>query len=106
MTSEQWIVSNDTGSSSITIWAVMMGVTPPDPSIPYDPSDFGRCHRLFTTIPEWRGRLHEVAEAYPEWRSLVENWDKMTAIYLRDLPSGRSSELYTFMQELRNGRTQ
>jgi hypothetical protein len=106
MTPEQWIVSNDTGSSSITIWAVMMGVAPQYPGIPYDPSDFGRCYRLLQNIPEWRDRLHEVAQAYPAWGPLVENWEKMTAIYLRDLPSGRSDELYAFMQELRNGRTQ
>ena len=99
MTPEQWIVSRDTGLSSETIWAVMMGTQAEWASIPYDPSDFGRCHRLLEAIPEWRPRLPEVAEVYPEWKPLVDSWDEMTRLYLRDLPTGRSDELYNLMQE-------
>ena len=106
MKPEEWIVSGDRGMSSETIWAVMMGTRPERPSTPWDPDDFGRCHRLLMAIPEWRERLPEVAAVYPEWTALVEHWDEMVFLYLRDLPTGRCEELYSLMQKLNDeGRT-
>ena len=66
-----------------------------------DPDDFGRCHRLLERFPEWRERLPEVADKFPVWRGLVAEWDRLTAIYLRDLPTGRSDELFQEIQRLR-----
>lgn len=103
----QWVVGNDTGTSSKTIWAVMQGaVTEPGQqtsfnySVPWDPADFGRCHRLLLIIPEWRVNLSKVAEIFPAWKPLVDNWDELTALYVRDLGKGKSTELYDRMQVL------
>lgn len=101
----QWKVGGDTGISSETIWAVMMGVEKTDtfgPMPPSDPSDFGRCYRLLQFIPEWRERLPEVATKHPMWGPLVREWDELTAMYEDSLKSGsnRAPQLYRRMQEL------
>jgi hypothetical protein len=107
ITPEQWIVSGDTGISSKTIWAVMMGAVPSEDrterfqfDVPRDPADFGRCYRLLLVFPEWLGRLDEVSQRFPKWGPFVENWDAMSILYRRELPSGICKELYKLMQEL------
>jgi hypothetical protein len=111
-TPEEWIVSEDVGVSSRTIWAVLMGLfhkplTGPEKQksggrwdVPHDPSDFGRCHRMFQHIPAWKGRLNEVAAVFPAWEPMVREWDRMAEIYERDLESGKSPELYELMCSL------
>jgi len=98
----RWLRSGDTGISSETIWSVMMGEPPPryGGSIPYDPADFGRCHRLLTLFPEWRARLPEVEAHDPMWGPLVREWDALTALYLEELPTGEGRKLWARMQEL------
>lgn len=102
-----WLAGGDTGMSSKTIWSVMTGRLPRhadnwwEPSIPYDPSDFGRCHRLLEEFPAWRARLPEVADKYPEWKPLVEVWDELTALYEEEWASGQAPKLYARMKELR-----
>lgn len=112
MTPEEWIVSEDVGVSSRTIWCVLMGLfhqkivgAQKMPcggryDVPHDPSDFGRCHRMFRHIPQWRGRLNEVAQVFPRWEPFVREWVKMMEIYERDLESGKSEELWNLMREL------
>lgn len=82
----EWIVSNDTGISSKTIWAVMMNAVPDQPhwtqfGVPHDGSDFGRCYRLLQLIPEWRAKLDLVAARFKLWGPLVLAWDVLTALY-------------------------
>lgn len=101
---EAWMVSGDTGTSSITIWSVMRGVTPRHADIPYDPDDFGRCYRLLKVMPSWRARLGEVADRYPKWRPFVDAWDELTALYEEELASGYLPRLYNRM-EVCLGRT-
>jgi hypothetical protein len=104
----RWIAGGDTGTSSITIWSVMMGCSMPRdrsdrgraPSVPHDPSDFGRCHRLLELFPAWRSRLPEVAAKYPAWGGLVGAWAELTALYIEELPSGRCPRLWERMEEL------
>lgn len=85
----RWIVGRDTGTSSKTIWSVMMGAEPDDASPPSDPSDFGRCHRLLQIAPvSWRENLQRVADKYPEWSALVRQWDELTALYEDELVNG------------------
>jgi hypothetical protein len=98
---QRWINSGDTGLSSETIWRVFMSRGSGRADVPYDPSDFGRCHRLLKLLPEWRERLDKVAEALPEWGPLVREWSKLEAIYARDLPTGKSLELWKLMERLR-----
>lgn len=99
----KWIDGPDAGISSKTIWSVMMDRRVDRLGIPWDPADFGRCHRLLEAFPAWRTRLPELAARWPAWRPLVENWDRMTALYVRDEPTGKSAELYALMQRLTDG---
>lgn len=109
----QWVVGSDTGISSKTIWAVMLGAVQgearwPTYGTPADPDDFGRCYRLLELIPEWRGRLHEVAERFPDWAPLVENWEELEELFrpVTGTPGIRwnldaSKKMYARMRELR-----
>lgn len=103
----QWLLSDDTGLSSQTIWSVLSGVEFPDntkylPSVPYDCGDFGRCYRLLKLFPEWRSRLQEVSAKYHEWTKLVECWCELEALYEKAgterfgpwLDKGAAKELY------------
>ncbi len=105
MTPLEWLMGGDTGISSQTILSVMTG-TPMTgnfgPSVPYDPSDFGRCYRLLGHFPEWKNRLHEVAEKYPRWKPLVDSWDELTVLYEEEIKNknGRAPKLYARMCEL------
>lgn len=102
----RWLTGGDTGTSSLTIFAVMTGddrvPLHGNPRVPLDPSDFGRCHRLLAVIPEWRARLPEVAARYPEWTALVREWDRLDALYERERkrPDGRAPVLYRQIQAL------
>jgi uncharacterized C2H2 Zn-finger protein len=103
---EAWLRGPDTGTSSITIWSVMMDRPSVirargGASIPWDPDDFGRCHRLMKLFPEWRTRLPEVALAYPEWAGLVANWAELEMLYETERPSGLAPRLYARMKEVR-----
>lgn len=100
-----WLASGDTGISSETIWGVMMGRDMASAarfgnSPPYDPDDFGRCHRLLESMPGWRPRLAEVAEKFPAWKMIVKAWDELDALYLTERPGGSCPRLYARMQEL------
>lgn len=83
LTPLQWVMGPDTGISSMTIYAVMMGAgTPAHTGFPHDPDDFGRCHRLLKSFPEWRKRLPELATTYGgSWAALVEHWDELATLY-------------------------
>lgn len=96
-----WLTKNDTGISSLTIWRTLMGQTPERADIPYDPSDFGRCHRLLNVMPAWRARLGEVAARYPKWQPFVDEWERLTALFEEEAPSGQCPKLYARMRELR-----
>lgn len=109
MKPEQWIISNDTGISSKTIWAVMMGAVtgkehPFTFDVPHDPCDFGRCYRLIFHFPEWRERLHEVGELFPMWKPMIREWDKLSEMFSQNIRNGKTSgwsdEMYKFMQKL------
>ena len=74
----QWIVGEDTGLSSISIWAHMMGVEPEDGfTSPSDPSDLGRCLRLLRSFPEWDQRISEMADCGHGWRAIAPHWREL-----------------------------
>lgn len=108
MTPEEWIIKGRTGISSKTIWAVLMGVVkspiaccPGQFDIPYDPSDFLRCHNLLQAIPGWRERLPEVAAIFPRWRPFVEAWPELERLYEKEQRRDTAPLLYDKMQEVR-----
>ena len=101
---QAWLNGWDTGTSSITICRVMSGLGDRTRvGWPLDPDVFGRCHRLLNLFPEWRERMGEVAAAYPltPWVAYAREWNRMTALYEEELPSGRAPKLYALMQQLR-----
>lgn len=105
MTPIEWLLSGNTGVSSKTICAVMTGSKKGgsfSADVPYDPSDFGRCHRLLQQFPEWRDRLPEVAAAYPIWGPMVAAWDELTALYEEEMQnkSGKAPKLFGRLQKL------
>lgn len=61
-----WALGNDTGTSSETLAAFMLGMERGGwSSPPSDAADRGRCIRLLKLIPEWLPRLPELAAANP-----------------------------------------
>lgn len=66
----KWALSDDTGTSSKTLCAFMLGIDQTNGARgwgasypPSDADDRGRCIRLLKHIPEWIERLPELAEA-------------------------------------------
>jgi hypothetical protein len=80
-----WIVGDDTGASSKTVWAVMMGQqTDRWKSYPSDGGDLGRCLRLLALVPEWKTRMGELAAISPYWAALVEHWPRLEAVMIEE----------------------
>ena len=104
MKPEQWIVTGEVGTSSRTIWAVMMGVAGygGDFNVPHDPDDFRRCYLLLKEFPVWREQLHFVSEKFKKWIPFVREWDKLTEMFEKALESGtgKAPEMFELMQEL------
>jgi hypothetical protein len=78
--SRGWRKGVDTGLSSVTVWAHMMGLKDFDVDYPLDPADLGRILRLLELIPEWKPRVSELAALSPEWRALAGRWDEITSL--------------------------
>lgn len=96
-----WRDGPDTGLSSLTIWYALSGGSPgPDPHIPLDPADFGRCYRLVRAF-DWRHLLDMVSEVYPPFKPFIDAWDELSALYEEEAPSGQAPKLYARMKELR-----
>lgn len=97
----RWLAGPDTGASSIALCKRLVGnFTGDSPPHPWDPDDFGRCHRLLHAMPGWRARIGEAAELSPTWERLVAAWDELEKLYLEELPSGRAPKLYARMRGL------
>lgn len=102
-TPAEWADGRDTGTSSLTIYAAMTGMSNPHEyhAPPRDPSDFGRCYRLLKLFPSWRERLDSVSAICPEFKPFIENWDKLTQMYEDELAKKIApGTMYDFMQTL------
>lgn len=105
-----WLYGTDAGISSMTIFSMLAsseGVRTAANiwlngrhNVPHDPADFGRCHRLLERFPGWSERLGQVADHWPRWKPLVDNWDRLTALYLEESPTGKCPKLYAEMKRL------
>lgn len=103
-----WILGDDTGLSSKTVWSVMMGVPQRRRGYPHDPADLLRCLRLLEVVPEWRSRMPEMAACGAEWSALMANWTEIKAACLREVglhPERGASAPYTYklMREVLEG---
>lgn len=96
----EWLFSNDTGISSKTILAVILGFPCDWKSPPSDPSDFGRCYRLLKKIPELRPEMHLMRSEGEVWGRLVDAWDELERLYEEEEPSGTAPKLYERMKQL------
>lgn len=107
ITPQDWLRGRDTGTSSLTIYAVMMNTPSPHNryDVPHDPDDFSRCYRLLNLFPKWKARLGDVAARFPIWNPFVREWDKLTTMYETAMktPNEPAHEMYVFMQSLRKG---
>ena len=81
MTPIQWLFGNDTGISSKTLLAAMLGEDYEQADVPLDAADFGRCWRLLALFPDWRARLHEVPKRFPKWGPMVAIWPELETLY-------------------------
>ena len=70
----KWLLSEDTGSSSMAICRHMLFGKQKYAEYPSDPSDIGRCFRLLAIFPEWESRINEMACYGTAWISLSERW--------------------------------
>lgn len=100
-----WLHNGDRGGSSETMFAVIGNF----PTVrraseyvhPSDPDDFKRSMKLLKCIPQWRSRLDLMKAVSPIWERLVDNWEKLTAMY-----EAQDSTMYYFMQKvIRNDTT-
>lgn len=66
----KWAISDDTGSSSISLLKFMLGFKDNRNASPMDSGDRGRCIRLLNLMPEWWDRLDELSEK-PSTQSIV-----------------------------------
>ena len=73
-------------------------------SPPSDPDDFKRCYKLLQAVPQWKTRLHELKTLSPVWEKLVDNWDKLTAMYEQNVKDNWKNYekigMYEFMKSL------
>ena len=114
----RWIVGEDTGISSKTIWAMMMVGEPPSiDHPPSDTSDFGRCHRLLKLIPEFEQSLERmrgikrksIVNGGPReggwieedtWAVLVDNYRKLCDLYEIGVKNNDGRSFYNFWKEI------
>lgn len=86
----QWLLSDDTGESSIAIAKCLAGIDDLEETeyarlaTPMDVYDFGRCYRLLKLIPEFRSRIHELGERSAQWAALVDSWEELEGLYASD----------------------
>lgn len=102
---QEWLRSDDTGTSSLTMAAVFFNAgkyafNSSRWCHPLDPADFGRCHRFLDAVPGARDLLPNMAKVSPVWKALIDHWEELTALYIEERPRNEAPKLYARMQEL------
>ena len=104
----EWFCSGNTGVSSITIVATILGLNVKYSSIPHDPSDFCRCLKLLKAVPELKAYLHLMSDASVEWQELIKHWDEIEESLMSEVPdcldggNGLASKTFKLMQKYRS----
>lgn len=91
-----WLINGETGLSSKTLAAWIVGMPIDDiPNHPWDADDCRRCALLIQRLPEvdW----HRITETYPEW----ERW---VPVIQGLLDSGLNLHRHVYWQELRKSK--
>lgn len=93
----EWVVGDDTGVSSKTMFAALMGVEKhlKMRDIPCDGSDFGRCYRFYKYAELTKEDLIAIKTAVPFFEPIIENWDKLCEMYNHDFKN-----IYSYMRTL------
>lgn len=92
-----WLLSEDVGNSSRTIFCHFLGKPQTYPSVPYDRGDFGRCIRLLESpfATGWAERIAEMNQ-YPDWAKLTPRWKALTKLHY----AGKFTKLTATIREL------
>lgn len=93
---ETWLATGDRGTSSETIAWRLTGISFIAPrfgcSHPHDPADFYRCLKLLDAVPSFQNRLEELRDLSPVWARLVDAWDEIEAVFLREKNDGSGNQ--------------
>lgn len=104
-----WLASGDTGTSSLTMLAVISGNEVVAAMIrgrgafdnhPHDPADLGRCIRLLDLDVTLRNNIAVMRNISPEWAAMVDHWDELESLYREEETSGKAPNCYARMREL------
>lgn len=103
MTLDEWIVNDDTGISSKTLWAALKGININNiPNgrfdYPHDNSDFGRCYRLVKNCGITKEHLNEVKKVFNWLSPLIDAWDELVALHEK---KEAGNPVYNKLQKLR-----
>lgn len=94
-----WMEAGERGSSSESIWHVMMGTGEGRGMCPADSGDFKRCRNLLRSVPEWRREMHRMKDVSPAWSNLVDIWDQLDEMYERREEPGVAREMYELIKK-------
>jgi hypothetical protein len=92
-----WLVSRETGLSSLTMAAIAMGAKKGSFHVPRDLDDFGRCIGLVNQVPEVINHFPEIAWRCPSWNPILRRWNEMVVLY----ENGQRSKVDQFLSDLR-----
>ena len=101
-----WIANGFVGMSSKTMWNCFMNITKFPINHPHDPDDFSRCYKLLEAVPEWKEKsnMRKLKKLSEPWSNLVDNWDKLTEMYEKNVKENwenyKEIGMYEFMQTL------
>ena len=102
-----WLKSDDRGLSSIYLASMLFPDSVPESDRrlfhPSDADDFGRCHRMLV-VTGASERVRDLKPLCPKWAKLIENWDKLTTLYLKELEEGKPQKFQTLLNELLNDK--
>lgn len=100
----EWFVHGECGISSKAMACAVIGMKPNErwkfANHPSDPSDFRRCLKFLSAVPEARNCMDKVARLSPVWEKLVDNWEELEALFLEEYPQNWAPRLYERMKSL------
>lgn len=98
-----WLSGSDTGMSSKSLAREFAGeAMRSERSYPSDPSDLARCIRLIDLIPGVRGAVDSLAAKSVYWKGLAPEWDRLTALWREEQPTGQAPRTYAAMKAILN----